>query len=57
MKFSVAAALLLCAACASTQPPTPPPEEQDINATVLAVYNVISGPAEVYRDDCVAGRA
>jgi hypothetical protein len=45
MKFSVAAALLLCTACASTQPPTPPAEEQDINATVLAVYNVISGPA------------
>ena len=45
MKFSIAAALLLCAACASTQPPLPPAEEQDINATVLAVYNVISGPA------------
>ena len=44
MKFSVAAALLLCTTCASTQP-APPAEEQEINATVLAVYNVISGPA------------
>jgi len=45
MKFALAAALLLCTACTTVQPPTPPPEEQDINATVLAAYNVISGPA------------
>src|SRR5262249_25179992 len=44
MKY-LAATLLVLAACSSLQPPTPPPEEQDINATVLAAYNVISGPA------------
>jgi hypothetical protein len=41
----LAASLLLFTACASVQPPTPPPEEQEINATVLAAYNAISGPA------------
>ena len=44
MKF-LAATLLFFTACSSFQPPTPPPEEQEINATVLAAYNVISGPA------------
>jgi hypothetical protein len=46
---AIAAALLiaLLGACASAPDPAPPAdtEEFQINATVLAVYNVISGPA------------
>ena len=45
MKLLLAAALLLCTACASVPPPAPPPEVEEINATVLAAYNAISGPA------------
>jgi len=43
----LAAALLLCTACAATQQSAPAesPEDLDIKATVLAAYNVISGPA------------
>ncbi len=44
MKAVLVAAIVLCTACASTAPP-PSQEEMDIRATVLAVYNVISGPA------------
>jgi hypothetical protein len=43
------AVVILFAACASTAPaPAPPvqdPEELNMQATVLALYNVISGPA------------
>jgi len=46
---ATALALLLLAACASVDTPPEPPrlsgDEFDIQATVLAVYNVISGPA------------
>ncbi len=45
MKLFIAGALIVFTACSSFQPPAPPPEEQEINATVLAAYNVISGPA------------
>jgi hypothetical protein len=44
---SLAAILLLFTACTSTQPapPAESSEDLDIKATVLAAYNVISGPA------------
>jgi hypothetical protein len=45
MKPFLAIALLICTACASTQPPPSSSEDLDIKATVLAAYNVISGPA------------
>jgi SnoaL-like domain len=40
---SICAVLLLFAACATAPPPEPP--DLDIRATVIAEYNVISGPA------------
>jgi hypothetical protein len=46
MKPFLAGTLVVLAACASTPPPpAAAPEEADIKATVLAAYNVISGPA------------
>lgn len=41
--FAIAA--LLFSGCASTAPPPARGEDFDIEATVLAVYNVVSGPA------------
>jgi hypothetical protein len=47
-KWIAAAVLLACVGCASSAPPPAPKTDSDefkIETTVLAVYNVISGPA------------